>query len=174
MAEYERELGADGEGQAAGGSGSKVETQTPRAKRKTSGHEVSASETRKGADRGVGAAAHFSATDKKARRRAPTTIFKALTNTDLPGSEAVDLTSKLLGAQHHLKVSDEDKEYEEALQSYKQSLRHQYPSGEIPDKLVKEFDKNRRIAKFQKNLRDGLFQVVFRDPELMKGIDKQL
>ena len=53
-------------------------------------------------------------------------------------------------------------------------MRHQYPTGELPEKLVREFEKNRRVAKFQASLREGLFQVVFRDPELMKGIDRQL
>ena len=169
-----KEQGVDAEGNAAGGGGPKVETQTPRAKKNTSGHGKSASETKKGADGGVGATMSFLAAERSTRRRAPTTIFKAATNTGFPGSEAVDLTSKLLGAQHHLKISNEDKEYEEALQRYKQQLHHQYPSGQIPDKLLQEFNKNRRITKFQESLREGLFQVVFRDPELMKGIDKQL
>ena len=84
-----------------------------------------------------------------------------------------DLTSTRLAKQRGELSLKEDKIEAEALKGFIKAQNTKY-NGNIPESVIKDFQSKRKVKSFDKDLKNSLFKVIFRDKEFMDELDRSI
>jgi len=156
--------------------------QTPRATRHTSQLGRADTDGRKRKEKPPPTALKFLTAEKRASQCVPASLFGSpATMPALPGV-ASDLTSKVLGSHRAQKLAAADIDKAKTTVSSFQGKRAsaQPTTGSKSDtqnhtaKQPQDVFRQETVTRFQQDLKDQLFRVIFRDKEFMKEVDRKL
>ena len=111
----------------------------------------------------------------------PASLFGSPTTVPVLPGVASDLTSKVLGSHRAQKLAAADNDKAKTTVSPFQGKRASQPTtGSKSDtqnhtaKQPQDVFRQETVTRFQQDLKDQLFRVIFRDKEFMKEVDRKL
>lgn len=124
----------------------------------------------------------FLTAEKRASRCVPASLFGSPTAVPVLQGVASDLTSKVLGSHRAQNLAADDNDKAKTTVSSFQGKRasHQPATGLKSDsqnpttKQPQDVFRQETVTRFQQDLKDQLFRVIFRDKEFMKEVDRKL
>jgi hypothetical protein len=169
------------EAQVKGKMSSTQNYQTPRATRHTSQLGRADTDGRKRKEKPTPTALKFLTAEKRASQCVPASLFGSPATIPVLPGVASDLTSKVLGSHRGQKLAADDNDKAKTTISPFQGKRASQPTaGSTSDtqnhssNQPQDVFRQETVARFQQDLKDQLFRVIFRDKEFMKEVDRKL